>query len=533
MQQNHQQNALSGGKDILSNRQGVGRTWPLWLGVFLAAMVLYTATMDRGAQWQDSGWQQCRIVSGQIEHPLGLALTHSIQYYLGRAATKVLPLEPAIAITLVSCLAAALTIANVVLIVFLCTRRTAAALIAGSGLLLSHTFWQHATHTESYTIVTALLTGEWLCLARFSVTGKRRCILGLALLNGLGIANHLLASLATPVNAVVVLLLLRRKTIDKGYALAALGLWILGTLPYSLLVLSTFLQTGDLSDTLHSALFGNFASQVLNTQSLLKPVILGLGYWLYNFPNLILPLAIVGFFSRTNAPSLFSRTLKVLLVVFLIFVIRYSIRDQYTFFLPVYALTAIFAGLALAPRLPTPGQTHKHTTLVIALITILWTPPAYLLTASILEKRQAMASMVGNKPYRNGYEAFFLPWGVGQNHATTLNQHAFALAQENGLILSTSGMITFGMKYEILLGRVPPEVKVRQISEQSPPETMAELRTLLAQCIAARRPVVLVPEDRDNPQTCVPEAVWQRDGDLYVLVKLQSTPTVLNQDPEP
>ena len=501
-----------------------GRVWLLWLGVFIAGLLLYTCTMSRGVQWQDSGWQQCRIVSGQLDHPLGLALTHPVQYYLGRTATKSLPIEPAMAITMVSCIAASIAIANVVLIVFICTRNRWAALIAGSGLMLSHTFWQHATHTESYAIVTALLTGEWLCWIMYFVSGRRSSILGVAFLNGLGVANHLLASLATPVNAIMILLLIRRKAIGKRYALAAPALWILGSLPYSLLVIATFLDTGDLSGTLRSALFGNYASEVLNTQNVLKPVLFGIGYWLYNFPNLILPLAAAGLFRRTDIPKSFSRSLKALLVIYLVFVLRYSVSDQYTFFLPVYSLTAIFAGVGLASFVTESSRKRMRAWTAICLITILWTPAVYVVTASVLEKKQAISSMVGNKPYRNGYKSFFYPWGAGQDHATKLNQHAFSLAQPNGLILLERGMIGFALEYEIALGRVPEGVEIVFFSMRDKPEKVDSVCTLLAQYADENRPVVLVPENRDQPQTYVDEAVWKRDGDLYVLEMLKPTP---------
>jgi hypothetical protein len=44
------------------------------MGAFLIALTLYTATANRGVQLQDSGWQQGRIIAGEIDRPLGLAL---------------------------------------------------------------------------------------------------------------------------------------------------------------------------------------------------------------------------------------------------------------------------------------------------------------------------------------------------------------------------------------------------------------------------------------------------------------------------
>lgn len=68
-----------------------------------------------GRQWQDSGWQRCRIVTGQIDHQRGLALVHPVQYYLGRLAIRRPGIEPALAITWVSSIAGAVAVANVAL----------------------------------------------------------------------------------------------------------------------------------------------------------------------------------------------------------------------------------------------------------------------------------------------------------------------------------------------------------------------------------------------------------------------------------
>ena len=101
-----------------------------------------------------------------------MALCHPVQYYLGRAAIRLPGLAPVFAITLVSAVAGAVTVANLALAALWLTRRPAAAGIAVAGLALSHTFWMHATHTESYTLTAACLSAEWLFLAAF-VTGGR------------------------------------------------------------------------------------------------------------------------------------------------------------------------------------------------------------------------------------------------------------------------------------------------------------------------------------------------------------------------
>jgi hypothetical protein len=523
------------GSNVVVNQQRRPRVggWVIWLGAFIAALLLYVATADRGPQWQDSGTQQLRIVTGELHHPRGLVLTHPLQHYLGRLAVYLLPLEPAFAITLVSSFAAAIAIANLALTLWVTTRWLPAVLIASAAFMLSHTFWQHATHTESYTILVALLTGEWLCLAWYVSGPRPRVVLLLAFLNGLGIANHLLALLATPIDAIVVLHVARQRRLPIGQPLSAGALWLLGTLPYSGLVAWTLITTGDFWGTLHSAFFGDFAADVLNLRVGLRAALVTLGYIGYNFPGLIIPLAFYGLLTRFNQLTLFTRALKYELLIYFVFVARYPIVDQYTFFVPVYALLAVFAGLGMK-RLSNGGSAIRRRVLLrLAAITAIWTPLIYIAVPAVLESRGVFASMVGNKPYRNGYHALFRPWGVGQTYVNKLNQHAFQLAGSHGLILYEDGVIGVSLLYAREVGHAPQSVHVERVESTVPASQAAEDRALLQSCLAQGRPVVLVPRNRDQPNTCVQEALWQRDGDLYVLKTLAvSKPDSATSAPE-
>lgn len=171
----------------------------IWLIAFLVAALLYGATADYGPQWQDSGWQQWRILTGEIDHPAGLVVTHPLQFWLGRLFL-ILPFgHPAGRSTLVSVLGGAIAIANLAAFGWIVTRRLSAAAIPAIALMLSHTFWQHATHTESYTLVAAVLTFEWICVAMRCLGGSRWWLVAAMAANGLGVANHLLAGLSTPI----------------------------------------------------------------------------------------------------------------------------------------------------------------------------------------------------------------------------------------------------------------------------------------------------------------------------------------------
>jgi len=490
--------------------------------MFIASGLLYVATANRDLQWQDSGWQQFRIVSGQLDHPLGLALVHPIQYYLGRVAVRMTSIEPAFAITLLSSLAAAMAVANLACTLFMLSRRLLPAIVASTALMLSHTFWQQATHTESYAIMTAFLTAEWLCLAGYATTSKGRWLILLVFFNGAGIANHLLASLATPVDLVIIILAFRKKHLAVREMIIAALLWAGGTAPYSVLVLVTIFRTHDLGGTVHSALFGKYASAVLNTDIGLKMIVLSCSYMLYNFPGMTIPLGLYALFAKLSIPKIFLRAIKFQLVFYLLFAVRYIVKDQYTFFIPVYTLLALLSGLALAEFMKALSGPFRKAFLALSMITALWTPVVYVGVCSMLKSRGGLESMVGNKPYRDGYRAFFIPWGIGEDHAVQVNRQAIELAGPDGLILVDDEMILVGLQYEQVCNRIPGSVSVMEIKKTGSQDIIAGWRLMFKDYLASNRSVVLVPRDRNHPDTCVPEAQWSRLGDLYILTSLSN-----------
>jgi hypothetical protein len=506
--------------------------WRLWGVAFVAALALYVLTAHRGVQWQDAGIQQLRILTGQIENVRGLALVHPVQYWLGRAAIQLPGLEPAFAVTLVSALAGALAVANLAAVLRLLTRSWTATFIATTTLALSHTFWQHATHTESYAIVAALLTGEWLMLTAFARTRWPGFLLWLALLSGLGVANHLLAGLVVPVNVAVILWCWRRGWCTGRTFLLATVLWIVGTLPYSVMVLQEAIQTGDLMHAIRSALVGNYADEVLNTRLGARMLALSAALVVYNLPNLTLPLAFLGLNQARREGTAPRWVVRVLVVEFVIlggFIVRYPITDQYTYYFPVYLLLAIFAGLAIE-ALGRSHPTAKWRRLVIgvAAVTALWTPAVYWSAAQVARSQGWFASMVKNKPYRDGYATFFLPWGVGDRTADQLNTQAADLAGENGSVLIADRMIVDAMRYAQARGHLADDVEIEPIRPQYAEDEQAAWRERLTEALAAGRPVVLVPRNRDNPKFFLSDATWQRHGDLYVLERLgenTSTPS--------
>ena len=199
-----------------------GRDYLLVLGI---SLVFYFICAAPGVLWQDSGMAQIRVLQHDVVGRLGLALSHPL-YYLTAIGFQILPFsESAFKTNLVSVVFGALTVANVYLLLLMMKRARLGAAIGALSLLVAHTFWQHCALAEVYTLSTALMTAELLCLHRYCETGRVRWLTLLFFANGLGVSNHMLAVLSLACYACFVLLALwRRKFEDLGSARLPVGL---------------------------------------------------------------------------------------------------------------------------------------------------------------------------------------------------------------------------------------------------------------------------------------------------------------------
>lgn len=486
-----------------------------WLMVAAVAFILYTLTANRGAQWQDCGLFILNIVQGELVNPLGLALTHPLHYWLGRLAIWPGVLEPSFAITLVSSLGAAMAVANVFGGVRALTDRRSVALWAATSLAMAHTFWKLATVAEVYTISAALLAGECWGLILFMRTGRRTHLWAALLLNGLGIGNHLQATLMLPVWLGVLAWGLAGRRIR--WADMAVGglLWLVGTLPYSGLVAVEMAQSGDWRVTLRSALFGSsslgYADNVFNMALSARLLAVSGGFTLLSFPNLLLSAAAYGLWRwrGLGLPKGLRAALGVGLLVHAGFACRYNVVDQYTFFLPAYVLTAILGGAGAAAVLAWAPSARRRA-IWAAIIMLAATPAVYAAAPPIARWFGVLEGVARHKPYRDDYVYLLTPWSVVERSADRMGREAVALAGPDGVILVEDPMGRPAVRYhahrsgwtDLLVLAVPA----------GQPEWVADLSRQMA---TNGRRVVLVPADvtREPPA----EVSWRRVGELYLL----------------
>lgn len=488
--------------------------WPGWLIAFGVAFTLFAATASRGAQWQDGGQHILRILTGELVNPGGLALSHPLHFWLGSAAGALTPTEPALGITLVSAFGAALAVANVFGCAMTLTRSRTAAALAACSLAIAHTFWQLATITECYTLSAALFAGELWAVAAFGIQRKPRFMYLAALCNGLAVSNHLQGGITSPLLLVLGVVAWIRGAAKGHQLLVAVLLSFVASLPYTGLVGLEAFRTGDLGGTIHSSLFGaRFAGAVLNVGLPLRTMVTCFAFTLLSFPNLTLPLALIGLRrGRDMITSVATRRyLAAALLLHAIFVIRYNVIDAHTFLLPTFVLVSVCAGVGAGwiRRRAAIGAKNHGPRLVIKLAAgmLIITPLVYAIAPEAARSANVLRGVERDKPYRDDYRYLFWPWSVADRSAELMASHAVRLASPDGTIIVEDPMAEFAVRYVALRENLPRILVIRPKGSES----------AILESIHARRPVVLVPTRRAAPVTSPTKGVWNRDGDIFHL----------------
>ncbi len=406
--------------------------------VFAAAAALYVASCAPGPVWQDSGVIQYRVWHNDIEGKLGLALSHPLFYIIAIVA-KYAPLgEFGYRVNLTTALISALAVANLFLLLTLWLRSTLPAVVGALSLALSHTFWWHAVIPETYNLSMALLFFELIILLQCARTGRVTWLYALAFVNGLAIANHMLASIPLACYLIlVVVLLVRRRITGKNILVMAL-LWIIAALPYEYLIVRDILHRGDFWSTMSSAAFGkSYKADVLNTSVPGRIVKENLMWMALNFPTPNVLLAFVGISAlhRASPKRWFARIILALLVLFLLFAFRYTIVDRYAFFIPFYCIVSILIAVGACSVLA--RRRRKSLGRVIVALCFL-TIPAYIAAPKAAKWLGITSGRDRKIPYRNDYTYFLRPWKTGCRSAERFAGEALGVVDPNAVIFADS-----------------------------------------------------------------------------------------------
>jgi hypothetical protein len=429
-----------------------------YIAVFLIAAGLYAATCAPGAVWQDSGLIQYRVWHNDIEGRLGLALSHPLFYMIAIAA-KYIPLgEFGYRVNMLTAVISAVAVANLFLLLRLWLGKTSSTLIGAASLALSHTFWRHATVPETYNLYIALLLAELIVLLQYLRTKRTGFLYVLGLINGLAIANHMLASVGFVCYAVLLAALLLRKQISFRSLGIIVVLWIAGAAPYQYLIIKNIVQTGDFSAVLASALFGkSWQADVLNTGLSAELVKENLIFMAYNFPtpNVIFFFAGLYGLKRLSPARSFANVLLALLILFFVFAFRYTVPDRYAFFIPFYCLASILIGAGFNSLVAQPlfldkiykikRDINKRKIMLIlswiVFILVLLPIPTYIIAPVLAEKVGFNIPTRGDVPYRNDYTWFLRPWRTGYAGAERFADEVFEKLEPDAVVYADNTMV--------------------------------------------------------------------------------------------
>ena len=405
-----------------------------YVAVLCGALALYIVSCAPGALWQDSGLIQYRIWHNDIEGFHGLAISHPLFYILA-IGVKYVPLgEFAQRVNLISAIAGAVAIANMFLVVRLWLGKNLPAVVAAVTFALSHTFWRHASIIETYTLWTTMFLAELIILLQYTRTRRVHYLYWLGLLSGLSIAVHMLASIPLICYVFFIAFLLAKKEIHiKNLAIIVL-LWIAGALPYEYLIVKNIIQTGDLTGTLVSAVFGHrWQAAILNTSLSMGMAKENFLYILLNFPTPNFLLFFVGCFGffKMSSSRCFRNTVLALTILFFLFAFRYTVPDRYVFFIPFYCLVSMLIGLGANTL-----RHQKNLKVPVFLVILFCMLPVgvYAVLPSLAEKMQLDIGTRNDIPYRNDYKYFLRPWKTGYKGAERFANEALDLPEDNAVI---------------------------------------------------------------------------------------------------
>ncbi|MCZ6815121.1 MAG: DUF2723 domain-containing protein [Planctomycetota bacterium] len=415
-------------------------------GSVLMGLGLYVLTCAPGVLWQDSSIFQLRVYYGDLRGTLGLPLAHPLYIMLAKVFSLLPFGEYAYRVNLFSGVCGAASLGFCTLLLLELTGSRVAAVSATCMLGLSHTFWMHSVMAEVYSLYALGLLIELWLLNRFFARRRPRWLILAMLVCGVNLSNHMFALLHLPAYAGVCVWALRSRVVSMKHVIASVGLFAIGTLPYTWLSLADFWNGQPLLKTLRLALVGppHFESLVLGTSFRLdQQASRTLGYFCLNFPTPLALLAPIGIWRAWNDRRMrgFAAIGIAILVIAFVFAFRYDVPDQYVFFTPCYILFAVFAGLAI-PRIA--AASRKKATLCIALS--LLSLPAYEIAPFAMQRFGISIGGARDLPFRDTYRYFIRPRKNGENGTERFAEYALKRAAPDGL-LTADVTIKYALAY--------------------------------------------------------------------------------------
>jgi hypothetical protein len=558
----------------------VNRDWsyvkkyiPLTL-LLLGVSIFYIYTLAPSLNWADGARMQLDVMFGgstywsfdEARHvstdglpfdKLGVAAWDHPVYVMLAQVFRKLPLsEPLYQINLMSAFFGVLAVATVYKLGMVLTGDPIAASLGALALAVSHTFWFHSVTSEAYTLHMFLMALIILFTMHWSVTQNWRDLLYMAILAGLGLANHVMMALTLlPVGVYVILVYVyyntdyfRRRfshsqkehpiTTRRSLAIYLLILvlaFFIGFAPWWIqfirmariigLPLVIQIATG-LPWLGHRFQISSFSTTLLN-------IIGYLAWLLFQFTPVGVALGIYGFWKMFRSRIDLALLFLSLLAIHVAFSANYSLADQFNFHLPSYLVFSLGMIMGIA-ELRQIISRHSYfnsvgwrvfftafiTLLILAPIGVYATAPTLLRTLGYTEERVNIPPI--GTGVRDAFDVFLNPNSRGDDSASRFARSTLDQLAPGALVLTpkSSDQETYVvLRYVQLIEGVRPDIHL-ELMLFDPLDDVREgiLEMILAQqaCspiyLASLNPQVYPLEEIKHMFEIVPEA------NLYKLI---------------
>lgn len=417
-----------------STQPVIKHVWWLTFGGFT---LLYLLTCQHGISWQDSGWFQWRVLTGDYVGPFGLAIAHPLYIVAGQLFTAIPIGSFAGRLNFFSGVGMAVALANLAVVCSLLTGRRWIGVATAAMLGVAHTAWWLATIAEVYTWSVAGLTAEIWLLVLLVRSPRWQWLAALACISGMGWSIHNFALLPLPVYAAVALLLVLRRQLPVWSLPLALGTYLLGSGLYLGLIIQTAVTTGDPLLAISSALFGHhFTEEVLNTAMNWESFKINAALGSLNFVSFMGPLALIGMVClRRRIGTTLAAALGAIALIEIAFVIRYPVADQFTFLLPSLVMIAIAAAVGVAV-LSDQSAGWRQVAVLACVSSIALPPLIYAISPTLLATIEVDIQRVRELPFRNEARYWLVPWKFDEYSAELFARAALQQATPEGIIIA-------------------------------------------------------------------------------------------------
>ncbi len=331
------------------------------VGVGLFAFVLYLLTLAPTVlyytdEMKDSSVLQATAYTLGIGHPTGYPtytiLTHLFTYLpFGDAAYRV---------NLASAVFGALAVAATYVVGTRLGGSIVTALVGALALGTSQLFWSQAVIAEVYTLHVLFLSAAILVLLLWRERRQDKYLLLAAFMLGLAMTHHLTSGLLLPSAAAFVLLVEPRKALDWKVVFKGAGVFLVALVPYAYLPIRARMDPAmNARDPSNWERFedlvtgGEFSDKMwaFGIEELPERLEMYLDHLVGQFPSVLLAAGIVGFLHLLVRDRAAFALLALPFGGFLFYALEYDIEDIHYYFIPTYALLAVWASVGLGALL--------------------------------------------------------------------------------------------------------------------------------------------------------------------------------------